>query len=202
MKMLGVPSYYSFHVNNATLACLLGLISSLQRLTYPHTIYLPGFIAKQVPYPLGLYLKQDPDVRTLCHDSRMMVSHVLLKVPFVAPVSLFRSVNPSHQKTEKSQGVYKRYGKFWLQNYKKSSPRKMPKATSLFQPLIYEHKSSALTIADMELENRCSSLLSLGHEQVFDVTAPNLCEPYVSDVVLQQIVCEASTPAQIREANV
>ena len=45
-------------------------------------------------------------------------------------------------------------------------------------------------------------LAPLGHEQVFDVTAPNLCEPYVSDVVLQQIVCEASTPAQIREANV
>ena len=36
-------------------------------------------------------------------------------------------------------------------------------------------------------------LAPLGHEQLFDVTAPNLCEPYISDVALQQIVSEAST---------
>ena len=36
-KMLEVPSYYSFHVNNALLVCIFGLISSLQRRTqYAH----------------------------------------------------------------------------------------------------------------------------------------------------------------------
>ena len=45
-------------------------------------------------------------------------------------------------------------------------------------------------------------LAPLGHEQLFDVTAPNMCELYILGVVLHQIVSEASTPAQIREANV
>ena len=54
MKMLEVPSHHCSLVNNAMLACLFGSISSVQRLTYPHTIWLPGFIEKQVLYPLGL----------------------------------------------------------------------------------------------------------------------------------------------------
>ena len=39
-------------------------------------------------------------------------------------------------------------------------------------------------------------------EQLFDITAPNLCEPSISDVVLRQIICQASPPAQNRAANV
>ena len=45
-------------------------------------------------------------------------------------------------------------------------------------------------------------LAPLGHEQLFNVIAPNLCEPFFSDVVLQQIVNEASTPAQDCTAHV
>ena len=41
-----------------------------------------------------------------------------------------------------------------------------------------------------------------GHEQLSDVTAPNLGECSISDDVLRQIVGEASTPAQNRAANV
>ena len=35
----------------------------------------------------------------------------------------------------------------------------MPKTISLFQPLMYEHKSTALTIAEIELENQSLALL-------------------------------------------
>ena len=45
-------------------------------------------------------------------------------------------------------------------------------------------------------------LAPLGHEELFDVTAPNLCEPSISDVVLRQIICQAGPPAQNRAANV
>ena len=37
-------------------------------------------------------------------------------------------------------------------------PRRMPEAIWLFQPLMYEHKSSAFMIADLEWENQCSRL--------------------------------------------
>ena len=110
MKMIEVLSYYSFCVNNSMLACLHGSIISSQRLTIPCTTCPSGFIAKQVPDPLGLYSKRELTVKTLWHDLRMMVSHTLLIVPFVAKVPLSWSVNPSHQKTEKSEGVSNRFG--------------------------------------------------------------------------------------------
>ena len=46
MKMLEVPFYCSSLVNNSMLAYLIGLISSLQRLTCPHPICRSGFIVK------------------------------------------------------------------------------------------------------------------------------------------------------------
>ena len=49
MKMLEVPFYHSFRVNNAMLACLLGLKGSLQRLIYPHTA------VEHVLYPLVFF---------------------------------------------------------------------------------------------------------------------------------------------------
>ena len=64
--------------------------------------------------------------------------------------------------------------------------------------VMYEHKSHC----DDRNGVGKTKLAPLGHEQVLDVTAPNLCEPCISDVVLQQNVSEASTPAQIREAAV
>ena len=45
-------------------------------------------------------------------------------------------------------------------------------------------------------------LAPVGHDPLFDITAPNLCEPSISDVVLRQIIYEASLPAQNRAANV
>ena len=41
-----------------------------------------------------------------------------------------------------------------------------------------------------------------GHALLFDVTALNLCEPHISDALLQQIAGESCHRAQVREANV
>ena len=58
MNMHEVPFCFDFHVNNITLECLLDSKSSEQRQTHS------DFIAKQVPYPLVLYLKQEPSAKT------------------------------------------------------------------------------------------------------------------------------------------
>ena len=51
-------------------------------------------------------------------------------------------------------------------------------------------------------ENRVLKLAPPGHEQLSDITAPNMGERSVSDDVLRQIVGDASIPAQNRAANV
>ena len=60
MNIADVPYYFSFHVNTSTLVCLLCSRSSGQRPTYQLSTSLPEFIAKQAPFPAGLYLKQEP----------------------------------------------------------------------------------------------------------------------------------------------
>ena len=40
-------------------------------------------------------------------------------------------------------------------------------------------------------------LAPLGHGPLFEITSRNLCEPSFSDVVLRQIICQASPLAQI-----
>ena len=54
-----------------------------------------------------------------------------------------------------------RFVRFWQTNYKNISPVMMPKVISLFQVSMYEHRSSAYTIAETELGNWCSDLLHL-----------------------------------------
>ena len=90
MIMLEVPSYFSFHVNNSTLECPLGSIKSGQRPSYQLSTD-----------PSDSHLKQEPSVKTLWHDTRMMVFHVSLTVPFAILAPQYWCVNPSHQKTEK-----------------------------------------------------------------------------------------------------
>ena len=107
MKMLEVPSCSSFHVNKFTQECVLGSISSGQRPTYQLSIGLSEFIVKQAPYPPSLYLKQKPNVKTLWHDTWMLVSHTRLIVPFPIPAPRYWCASPRHQKTEKLGDVFR-----------------------------------------------------------------------------------------------
>ena len=108
-----------------------------------------------------------------------MVYQIQLTVPFAAPVPLSWSDNQNHQ-TEKPENVLHRCGRLCFQNYEKFSLVTTPKAITLFPPL----------------------LAPVGHEQLYNVIAPILCEHHISDVVLQQIANEASTLAQDRTAHV
>ena len=51
-------------------------------LHFPPSTSPTEFIAKQVPYPLDLYSEKEPSVRTLWHDTKMMVSPYEVDSPF------------------------------------------------------------------------------------------------------------------------
>ena len=57
----------------------------------------------------------------------------------------------------------------------------MLKAFLLVMPV---RKFSALLTAEAELENPVYKLAPLGHGQLFNITAPNLCEPHIPHVEL------------------
>ena len=54
--------YFSFHVKNFMLECLLGSINFSQRLTFPQPTSPSIFIVKQDLDLPGLYLRQEPSV--------------------------------------------------------------------------------------------------------------------------------------------
>ena len=131
----------------------------MQRLTYPHPIDLSEFICETGSLSARLVF----ETRAKCQDfvARFKndgVSHMMLTAPFATLVPLYLFAEPNYQRTEKSGDILHHFGKFWHQSYKTFSPTRMPKVTSLFQPLMYEHKSLAFTIAETGLENQCSSL--------------------------------------------
>ena len=190
-------------MNKSSLECLLGSISSLQRQTYPHPTGLSYFFVKQAPNPRDLYLKQEPNVKTMWHDIRIMVSHMRLIAPFAtSSVPPCWCANPSHQRTEKLEDGLHHYGNFWPQSCKKFSLTGMPKVISLSLPLMYDHKSSAFAIAETVLENQCSNL---HHQDTtnFSISLLLICVNLVSlNAVLRLIVSEANNPAQNCAATV
>ena len=80
---------------------------------------------------------------------------------FVSPRVQFLFVNLDHQNGERSVDVLHRFGKLWLQSYKKFSLSMTPKPLTLFQPLISEHKFSTCMTVETELENQFSGLPQL-----------------------------------------
>ena len=83
----------------------------------------PEFIAKHVPCQSDSHSKQGPSVRTLWHDTEMMVSPTKLIVHFALPVPISQSASTSHLKIEKFEDALHLFGKFCPQGYKKSSTR-------------------------------------------------------------------------------
>ena len=77
------------------------------------------------PNPPGLYLKQEPSVKTLWHDTRMMVFHLKLIVPFATLAPHSWCVNPSRQRPEKLGDTLHHFGQFWFRSCKKYSLTEM-----------------------------------------------------------------------------
>ena len=102
------------------------------------------FIAKQVPCRSGLFVKHEPNVKTLLLDIKMMVFPVLLTVFSAKPIQLSLSVNPNQLKTESLEINLRLCGENPLTNLKFSSLKKMTKVLSLSQRLMLAQKSSAV----------------------------------------------------------
>ena len=84
-NMHGVPSYYDSHVSNTTLELRIGSTTFGKNQTF-QSIRIPSeFIAKQVLCRPDSYSKQEPNVRTLWPDKKMMVSPMKLTVRSAAP---------------------------------------------------------------------------------------------------------------------
>ena len=83
-----VPFYSGSLANNTTKGLQSGSIIFGKNPTCQHTTNLSEIIAKQVLCRSGLYLKHDPNVKTLLLDFKMMVSPMQLTVPSVAPIQL------------------------------------------------------------------------------------------------------------------
>ena len=92
---------------------------------------------------------------------------------------LFWSASPSHQETEKSRDIFSEKD-----------------AKSNFVVPALDVRAQVLNFYDRrnEVGKPVFKLAPPGHEQFFDVTAPNLCEPHISDAVLQQIVSGSVQP--------
>ena len=144
MNMIEVPFPCGFFADSAMQACPLGSKRYLQQPTCLQPRCPSGFTAKEHESPMS---------RICGNIQRRYLPHTV-DCPSVTPVPPSWFDNPSHMKTEKSENAVNRSGKFWLQKYKKISLVMVPKVISLFQLLMYEHKSSAFTIAEMRLENR------------------------------------------------
>ena len=93
-------SYHGSRANNTTLGLRIGSIIFGKSPTYQPATNLSEYIAKPVPCQSDSYSKQEPNVRTLWSEKKMMVSPMKLTVPSATPKQLSRSAYPNHLKTE------------------------------------------------------------------------------------------------------
>ena len=165
-KMVEVPSCCSSRVNSSMLVCLLGSIDSSQRLTFPQPTGPSGFNVQQA-------------LRAKCQDFVVRFKDDGLPYEVNGPLLQHQCLeyvcaNPSQKMTVKSGDVLHCTGKLWLLNYRKFSWIKMQKVALSCQPLIFDHKPSVYTIAEMELENRFSDLLHLD-TNIYSVSLLLIC---------------------------
>ena len=114
--------YFSFHVNNSMLECLLGSINFSQRLTFPQPTVPSRLIVKQDLDLPGLYLRQEPSVENSWYVSRMMVFSVSIVV--------------RQSKSQDEREIGKRSAPLWnalskIKSYKNSSLKVILKVLSL-----------------------------------------------------------------------
>ena len=188
-----VPSCYSSLANNIIKGLRNGSIVFGKTPTCQPSTNLSEFIAKQVLCRSGLYLKHEPNVKTLLLDTRMMVSPMKLTVPSAAPIQLSLSAYPDHLKTERSVNNLRPCGENCQISSKFSSLMEMTKVHLSSQRS--KTRSQVLSIKDRR--NGIGKLVfkraSLGSGQTFTLVSPDLSVPGVSPDVLQRVLSQANS---------
>ena len=127
--------------------------------------------------------------------TNMMPSLMQLIAHFAIPVPISLSACPNRLKIDKLEDDLHLFGEPCPQNYKKSSLNEMVK---IFHCSCTWHTfTSPLHLGSQERSGETSFRLAPPDcEQLFEITVPNMCAPGISDDVLQQIISQASQPAQ------
>ena len=142
-------------------------------------------IAKQVPYPPGLCLKHELSVKTLWHDTKMMVPLTKLTVHFC---NIRTKIMVRQSNSLEDGEIGRRFAPLWKNLSAKLQeifPERDVKGTFIVPAL--DVRSHILSIFDRR--NGVGKLAPPGHEHLFDLPAPDLCEPSISDDVLRQVLC-------------
>ena len=165
MNKHGVPFHYDSHVSNTTLELRIGSTifgKSIQQ-------HLSEFIAKQVPCRSGLFLKHEPNVKTLLLDIKMMVSPMQLTVHSAAPIQLSRERELADQ-------------------LKVLFPDGDDEGAFIIPAL--DARSHVLSIKNRRngVGKPVLKLASLGSGQTFTLVAPELSVPGISPKVLQRVL--------------
>ena len=146
MNMREVPSCYGSHANNTTKVLRSGSIIFVKNSTCQPTIDLLRFIVMQIPCRSGLYLKHEPNVKTLLLDIKMMVFPVRLTVLFAVSKQLSLSANPDQLRTGRLESNLLLSGEHWQINSKFSSLTEMTRCTFIVPAL--DTRSPVLSIKD------------------------------------------------------
>ena len=125
----------------------------------------------------------------VARNKDMMVSPTKSTVHFATSEPISQSASPNHLKTGKSENGLRPCGKLWPQSSKISTGTFIVPALKRM-------------ITSPQVEKAVFKLAPLGNEQMFDLTALDLCVLGIPDDVLRQVILQASHPAQYRTANV
>ena len=152
-----VPFYYDTLANNTTTGLPSGSITFGKNPTCQPTTDLLQFIVKQVPRQSGLYLKHEPNVRTLLLDIFLYA----INSPFhCTNTSIIVRQSKSIEDREIGNNLHI-CGESWLTSSNFSSLMEMTKVHSSSQRLTLARKSSASKIEEVELASRCWNLFFL-----------------------------------------
>ena len=193
MNMREVPSCYGSHVNSTTLQLRSGSILFGKGPTYLPTKNLSQFIARQVPCRPGLYSKQEPNLKTLLPDIKMMVSPMKLTVPFCCVKT---TITVRQAKSLEDREIGKRFAPLWrvlADQLKIIFPDGDDEGAFIVPAL--DARSQVLSIKDRRngVGKPVFKLALFGSGQLFTLITPDLCVPGISSEVLQRVISQAST---------
>ena len=173
---------HGFHVNNAFPACTHGLKRhSIQPISQKEST------AKEEPNQLESCVIQEPKVKILWQDSRMMVSHVWSTVLLVLPRVQFLFVIPDHLNCERSVGVWHRFGNLWkivATKLQDNFPEHDTEGTHVVPTI--EVRAQVLNVFDRRygIGVPVFKLAPVGHEHLFRIIYLGVSVPGMPDDIL------------------
>ena len=178
MNMHEVPFCHIFRVNSSTLHCKTGSLSA--RLVFETRAKCQDFVV----------------------DTKMIVSPTKLTVHFC---NVSTKITVRQSKSLEDREIGRRFALLWkVLSAKLQEIFPERDVTDTFIVPALDICSQILSILDRRngVGKPVFKLAPPRHEQLFDLTAPDLCEPSIPDDVQRQDICQASLRAQNRTATV